>query len=539
MPSSAPISSLPAASAVKPRRQLTLLDTTCIIVGIIIGAGIFETTPHVAANVNGTIDLWLVWLAGGFVALIGSLCYAELATTYPEDGGDYVFLTRAYGRNMGFLFGWAEYWIVRPGNIGAMAYIFARYAYQLLPLGSDHDFRIYACVAIILLTGLNLCGVRSGKWTQNTLTLAKVIGLLGVVAVGLFLVTGPTTGPSAARPPDSGSLQLALIMVLFTYGGWSEMAYVSAEIRDPSRNVLRALLLGSGTVTLIYLLTNISFVNALGLPGVRASEAVAADVVSGQFTGWGERAISLLICISCLGTINGMIFTGSRIFYKVGTEHRCFHWLGRWDERFDAPTRSLVLQAAVTLALVIGFGPNRDAFKRLVVFTTPVFWFFFLAVGVSLFVLRFRDAGAARPFRVTFYPLTPILFCASCLFMLYASLNWAYQNGSHEVLWSLLILASGLGICLTRRSPVAPTAGAGICGNESSRLEQLTKIRVCETVATLARAWVHRRTNINNHRLATVATSKKTSCASRQAYWSSPALRADSPRGRVKRNSWS
>ncbi len=170
-----------------PRRSLSLFDATSIIVGIIIGAGIYEATPLIAANTGDLLSLIAVWLIGGLLAVIGALCYAELATTYPEDGGDYVYLKCAFGRRLAFVFAWCELWIVRPGSIGAMAFVFARYANQLVPLGTASEaFAPYAAGAIILLTGINLVGVQEGKLTQNLLTAAKVIGLLSVFAVAFY-----------------------------------------------------------------------------------------------------------------------------------------------------------------------------------------------------------------------------------------------------------------------------------------------------------------------------------------------------------------
>jgi amino acid transporter len=229
------------------------------------------------------------------------------------------------------------------------------------------------------------------------------------------------------------------------------MAYVAAEVREPQRNILRSLLLGTVAVTLIYALVNVAFVHALGLPGVRNSGAVAADVLRLGLGQWGGRLISLLICLSALGAINGMIFTGARITYAMGTDHRLYAWLGAWNERRGTPVRSLLIQAVITLALVIGFGRTQSGFGSLVNFTTPVFWIFFLLVGVSLFVLRMREPGMPRPYRVPGYPVIPGLFCASSLFMLYASLSYAIENRSVEGLWAIGILLVGGMLCWLER----------------------------------------------------------------------------------------
>ena len=220
-------------------------------------------------------------------------------------------------------------------------------------------------------------------------------------------------------------------MVLFAYGGWSEMAFVAAEVRNPQKNILRALLLGTATVTLIYVLLNLAFLHALGLSGMQRP-GVAANVLQISLGSRGVQLISLLICISALGAINGTIFTGARIYYAMGTEHRLYAWLGRWSPRWQTPARSLLIQAAVTLALVVAFGLSGPGFENLVIFTTPVFWIFFLLVGVTLLVLRYCEPQTRRPFRVPWYPLVPAVFCLSSLFMLWSSLSWAYVNTGHE-----------------------------------------------------------------------------------------------------------
>jgi amino acid transporter len=435
-----------------PRRQLSLLDSTSIIVGIIIGATIYESSPLIAASVPNAACLLGIWALGGGLSLIGALCYAELGAAYPRAGGDYVYLTRGLGRTVGFLFAWAQFWIVRPGSVGAMAYVFADYAYQLCPLG-DRQLALtaYAACPIIVLTGINILGVREGKWTQNLLTAVKLAGLAAVAAAGLYFAAPAAQSVPVVEPSWSG-FYLAMILVLYAYGGWNEMAYVGAEVRNPQRNILRALLLGTAAVTLLYLLLNLAFLHALGLAGTRGATAVAANVLTLALGHWGARLISLLICISALGAINGMIFTGARIYYAMGTEHRLYAWLGRWSPRWQTPARSLLIQAAVTLALVVVFGRGRSGFQTMVIFTTPVFWIFFFLVGVTLFALRRREPDLPQPYRVPCYPLVPLLFCCSSLFMVCSSIFYAYVHQSYEALWSVGILLVGVvASCFDRR----------------------------------------------------------------------------------------
>lgn len=421
-----------------PKPQLTLFDCTCIIVGIIIGAGIFEATPNIARSVASPLMLLAAFALGGVISLIGALCYAELATAYPREGGDYVFLTRAYGRRTGFLFAWSEFWVVRPGNIGAMAYVFARYAAELYPLpGVPSSLMAYAMIAVLALTGVNALGVEPGKWTQNVLTTIKVVGLLAVFATGLMIVFSRGMPAAAAQPASESGFRLAMILVLFTYGGWNEMSYVAAEVRDPRRNILRALLCGTLAVTIVYLLVNVAFVGSLGFQGVRNADALASQVLEIPFGSWGGKAIALLICISCLGSVNGMVLTGSRVYYALGTEHRFYAFLGRWNRRLQSPVRSLLVQGMVTLLLVAFFGMGQRSFERLVVFTSPFFWLFFFFVGAGLFLLRSKDRDVERPFRVPLFPLTPLLFCLSTLFMLYSAVSYAGGQSVGPLPWYL------------------------------------------------------------------------------------------------------
>lgn len=441
-----------------PRRQLSLFDSTCIIVGIIIGAGIFETTPIIAANVANTNWLISVWLIGGLLALSGASCYAELATAYPYEGGNYVYLTRAFGRRSGFLFAWVEFWIVRPGSIGAMAYVLARYAIPLISLESERFNRIaIAGGCVVALTAIHVAGVSFGKWTQNVLTVVKVVGLLVVVLVGMLIVAPPESSANMSGSDATGNLSLAMILVMFTLGGWNEMAYVAAEVRNPDKNLMRSMVLGTFFVTIIYILVVSAMVRALGLDGVAQSQAVAADVLEVGIGPSGAMAIRALICISCLSAVNGMIFTGARIFYAVGTEHRSLTWLGRWEPRTGTPPRSLVLQGIAALTFIVAFGSYEDRFTRLVMFTAPFFWFFLMLTGFALFVLRWSDPTTARPYRVWMYPFTPAVFCFSSLIMMLKSGQHAWNefsvqftaddySGAAILIGAGLVLIVGIGL---------------------------------------------------------------------------------------------
>jgi amino acid transporter len=403
-----------------PGKELSLFDSTNLIVGIIVGAGIYQVAPGVARGVGSCWGVLAIWAAGGLLSLCGALCYAELATGYPRAGGDYVYLTRAYGPWAGFLFGWIQMAIVRPGDIALMAFAFATYAGEIWdPLaGSAFPYgrQAYACAAVLLFTAINVLGVREGKWTQNLLTVAKVAGLLAILAVAVFAPRGEAQQVSFEPIP----LSVALILVLFTYGGWNEMAYVAAEVRNPDRNILRALLIGTVAVTVLYLLANGAFLFTLGYRGLASSQAVASDAVSSAFPEIGGRLVSALVCISALGAVNGLIFAGARITFALGSEHRIFRALGRWNPGTGTPVRALLLQGAIAMALIVILGSFLDT----VLYTAAAVYTFYLATCISVMVLRRREPHLRRPYRVTGYPFPSIVFSAVCAFLIFSAVAY-------------------------------------------------------------------------------------------------------------------
>jgi len=453
-----------AAEANQPRRALSLVDSTSIIVGIIIGSGIYQSSPDIAAG-SARWGIWLagnlgaapagyesaigtaaiigVWLFGGLIALVGAMCYGELGTAFPKAGGTYVFLSEAFGSNVGFAFAWAEFWIVRPGNVGAISFIMARYARQIFAPEMSEAHRVELVLAagtIVVISVINALGIQAGKWTQNALTAGKLLGLAAVVIAALTL---PSARGNQSLPAEGWqTLSTALIFVMFTYGGWADMSFVAAEVRDPARNISRALFWGTLVVTGTYVLVTLAFLHVLGIGGLARSSAVAAEVMSLRFGALGAKAISLLIVISCLGAINGTLFTGARVYYALGVHHPTFRWLGRWNALTGVPLRSLVVQTLVTLGLVVGFGLYKEGFDHLVVFTTPFYWGFIGLAGVALLILRGR--GVVSTYRVPLYPLTPLLFVVSSGAMVLAAVKYAIDNRSHEAWWAAAIIVAGL-----------------------------------------------------------------------------------------------
>jgi len=424
---------------------LGLWDAISVIVGIVVGVAIFKAPPAVFSNVVNPWEGVAVWALGGLVALVGAFCYAELATTYPGSGGDYLYLTRAYGPAVGFLFAWTRLVAILTGSIAALAYVFADYAVVLF----ECDPRTavwFASAAVAFLTLLNVLGLRVGKSLQNLLTVAKVFGLAGLLVIGFL--KGGATAWRAGQPVTGPGFGFAMILVLYAYGGWNDAAFIAADVREPRRNMPRALILGTLLITTLYVLVNVAFVHALGFTGLRSSRAPAADIFGLCLGKRGVAGMSLLVMVSALGAVSGLILTGSRVYASVGADYRIFSWMGRWNMRLNSPVCSLLVQACVSLLLILGVGTEagRDAIDRvlsgiglqalpwsryeggfdtLVAGTAPVFWLFFLLTSISLLVLRRKDRGRQRPFSTPLYPLLPLIFISVCGYMLYASIAYA------------------------------------------------------------------------------------------------------------------
>jgi amino acid transporter len=408
----------------QPKPTLALKDAAAMIVGIVVGAGIFRTPSLVAANLSSELSVLLLWLAGGAISLIGALCYAELTSAYPNTGGDYHYLRRAFGKPLSFLFVWSRVTVIQTGSVALLAFVFGDYASQLLRLG-EYSPSIYAALLVTALTGLNVLGVKHGTRTQNLLTVLEVFALLLVISAGLILIESPATSTStgSVSRDSAAGVGLAMVFVLLTYGGWNEAAYISAEMNG-RRDVGRALLLSICIITGLYLLVNYAYLRGLGLAGMASSEAVAADLMQRAAGDRGAQFVSLLVSVSALTSANATVFTGARTNYALGRDFRLFKFLGRWHEPGNTPTNSLVVQGAIALGLVLIGTLTRRGFATMVEYTAPVFWFFFFIVGLSVIVLRIKEPDIARPFRAPLHPLLPLVFCASCLYMLQASIAY-------------------------------------------------------------------------------------------------------------------
>ncbi|HEX9808445.1 MAG TPA: amino acid permease [Alphaproteobacteria bacterium] len=415
-----------------PRAALRVSDGLALMVGMVVGIGIFKAPSLVASRLD---DPWVIlglWVAGALVVLVGALCYAELATAFPDAGGEYHFLTRAFGPATGFLFAWGRLAVVQTGAIAAVGFVLGDYAQELLHIGPMGP-SLYAGAAVIGLTALNVRGTPVSARVQNLLAAALVAAVLaaalagfalggGVEAAGAMALEGAGAAGSG-RETTLAAIGFAMIFVMLTYGGWNEVAYLSAELGDVRRNMVRVILLGTLVVTVLYIAINGAYLRILGPAAMGASEAIGADYMRALVGSPGATVLSLVIIAAALTTMNATIFTGARSAYAMARDSGLFGPIGRWDVRAAGPVNAHLVQGALALALV-GLGTaTRQGFSTMVEYTAPVFWFFLLLTGVALFVLR-RGGLPAGTYRVPLYPLTPALFCASSAFMLHASLAY-------------------------------------------------------------------------------------------------------------------
>jgi amino acid transporter len=444
---------------------LSTFDGTVLVVGLIVGAGIFRSPPIVAGNVADLWSFFGVWVAGGLIALTGALCYAELASAYPHPGGEYHVLRYTFGNSTGFMLGWARMTVMQTGSIALLGFVFADYAVRLIPGATNGTASLtlgplLAAASVVALTLVNIAGLQPGKRVQYVLTGAEVGGLIAVTIAGFVVAFGGGVLPDVAAPAapaaaPTSNIALALVFVLLTYGGWSEAAYLSAELRDRERGVRRTLTWAVALVTLMYLVANVSYAMALGLGGVAGSQAVAVDVMQAAAGPWGAFAVGIIVMAAALSSANASMITGARGSFAVGSVVASLGALGVWRETSaddsGAPRRALIVQAIVSLVLVAFGAATRAGFETMVAYTAPVFWLTLMLMGVALFVLRRREPERDRPFRVPLYPITPFVFCLASAYMLYSSI--AYAGGG--ALLGVAVMLLGLPLLLIGRSRVA------------------------------------------------------------------------------------
>lgn len=407
-----------------PRRQLNVWHAVSVCVGMVIGAGILKTTPLAAENVSSGSILLVAWAIGGVMSLIGALCFAEMAAAFPDTGGDYFFLRKAYGERMGFLFAWSRFAVIHTGSMALLAFVFGDYLNQIVHLGL-YGSAFFAAIIIITLTCVNLAGIRFGVHTQISLMMVVLFGLLCVGAAGVWLsVQGvpPALVREVTAPVPPTHLGLAMVFVFLAYGGWSDAATLSAEMRDERHGITRALIIGMSIVTALYLLVNWAFLRGLGLEGLAASEAPAADLMLRAFGKTGQILIVGVVAITSITVMNAILIAGARTTYAAARDTPGLGSLGHWHVVRGTPSEACIAIGVFALVLVCFGTYTRGGFATMVDYLSPVYWFFLALSGAAVIVLRRRFPEVPRPFRVPLYPVLPILFVLSSLYVLYSSL---------------------------------------------------------------------------------------------------------------------
>lgn len=414
---------------------LSLFTTIMLVIGGVIGSGIFRKPGVMAAHVGSPEILLGVWVLAGIITLIGSLANAEVAAMIPGTGGQFLYFERMYGPFVAYLFGWAVFAVIQTGSIAALAFVFAEYTTQLVPLPeltgpvADYSFHVpfigdvtplreigvkgLAALLIITLTVINYLGVKSGGVVQNVFTIAKLVGML-LLVLGAFLL--PTSGGSVAHlTTSSATLQphgLAMVVAIaaalqgafWAYDGWNKLSYVGGEVKDPQRNLPRSLIIGMCAVMAIYVTMNVAYAWVLPVDEMAKSRLVAADVAEKIHTG-GGRWIALVVMASTLSAANGTILTSARVYFSMARRNVFPALLGRAHPRFHTPAASLVAQGAWSIVLL--FSGTFDTLTDTLIFVS---WIFYGASAYGIIVLRRKEPDTPRPYRVPFYPWLPWIF---------------------------------------------------------------------------------------------------------------------------------
>jgi amino acid transporter len=463
---------------VAPQRHLHVGHAVSVCVGMVIGAGIFKTSPLVAANLSSDMALYLAWLAGGVLSLVGGLCFAEMAAAFPDPGGDYHFLRRAFGMRFGFLFAWSRFAIIHTGSMALLAFVFGDYLAQVLPgvsaagaagaPGALGEFASPLCAAAIvaLLVALNLAGVRIDLSTQIGLMLLVLAGLALVAGAGAALAwqgvppATPLAVAEAAGAADAARVNwgTAMMFVFLAYGGWSDAATLSAEMRDERHGIVAALVIGLGLIAVLYLSANWGYLRGLGLDGLAASTAPAADLARLAFGRGGELVMVAIVTTTSVSVMNASLIAGARTTYAAARDLELAGGpatpLARWHGVRGTPSAAVLAIGAVAL-LLVGLGTwTRGGFATMVDYLSPVYWGFLLASGLAIIVLRRRHPEVPRPFRVPLYPVLPLAFCGCSAYLLWASLVYVKVGA----LVGVAVLAAG---AVTVRIALRPARRAG------------------------------------------------------------------------------
>lgn len=407
---SEPANDATAPQAVGYARRLGAWDASMVVVGGVIGSGIFLTPAVIARQTGSDTELLVAWAIGGALALIGALCYAELGARRPAAGGGYVNLREAFGLMIAFIYGWNMLVVNYSGSLAAVATVFVHYAAAAFGIELA-DARPYAVASIVFLAGINWFGIRAGAFAQNLLTVLKLLAVAALIAIGLVArgAPAPLATPGPFNPFALGGV---LLPVLFSYGGWAYANNIAGEIREPQRNLPRALVFGMLLVAACYLLVNLAYLAVLGHAGLAASNAPAADLMRHVLGEPGARLIAAGIAISTLGFCNISLIGAARVFQAMAADGVFFRIAGRLHPRWRTPNIALLMLAGWACVLAL-----TGTFDQLLNYSTTGDWLGYAAVVATLFWYRRAGATDAPPFRAPLYPVLPLVFLAAVLWV--------------------------------------------------------------------------------------------------------------------------
>ena len=420
------------------KQKLTLFDMTMIAIGSTIGSGIFLTPSSIIQALPSPKWALLVWIVGGLMALSGALTFAELGAKMPGAGGVYVYLKEAYGSFAGFLYGWSYLLVINTGGIAALSVAFARYFGYFVDL-SPTGTKMVAITGIIIVTLINIVGVKAGGLFSDVFTLLKLAGIVGLIIVGLGAGSSQTTdftAPLGDLPNGLGSaLAIAMVGVLWSYGGWQHASFLAGEAKNAQRTIPRAMIFGALVVTLIYLLINVAYMFLLSPAEMAASPRLAADAIGKIFGDPGARLIALTIFISTFGTAGIYTLTAPRIYYAMANDGVFFKKVAEVHPTFHTPVFAILLQSLWAIVLILFWGTFEDLISY-VVFTD---WIFFALAAASVFIFRKRSAAGA--YQTPGYPLTPIFFVALSIWFV---LNTLVERPAQAWAGLILLAVGGL-----------------------------------------------------------------------------------------------
>jgi len=420
-------------------RVLGKFDGIAIMVGITIGAGIFATPQKIATYFDSFYPIIGFWvLIGGFV-FIGGLIYAELGTRLPNTGGEYVYISRAFGPLAGFMFGWAQLFIIRTSAVAGLALVASEHLGYFVEL-SGPGRTLLALSIIVILGVVNYTGMRQASFYQRLSTILKILGLLTLVVGGLVIIDDQTSLLGTVSPPVQtlgpvGSIGAAVMLIVFSYVGWDRVGYVAGEMKNPRVTVPVAMLVGMTVLILIYVSVNLVYHQTLGMEGVRSSPTTASDTAGKLFGAWGAAFIAITVVISTTGSSNGNFMTAPRVYYAMARDGLLFKWLNYVHPRFKTPSRAVLAHSAWGAVLLI-----RGTFEAIAVGMVFAALIFYVVTTLALFKFRKNGTGGPDVFKVPLFPILPGIYLVGIVLLLAVQIIYDFK----ESLISLVIILSGL-----------------------------------------------------------------------------------------------